>query len=128
MPHARAADVPIEHRAAYSLAEVAGLTGLSISGLYVLISRGQLQSVRVGGRRLVRREDLDAFLSGRAPAAKSCPPPRRKAPSKEKNRARRHPVSAADIAVALGEARREGRGWRCRCPLHNGRSLGAPRR
>ena len=32
-------------------------------------------------------------------------------------------MSAADIAVALGDARREGRGWRCRCPLHQGRSL-----
>jgi putative DNA primase/helicase len=32
-------------------------------------------------------------------------------------------MSAADIAHALGEARREGRGWRCRCPLHQGRSL-----
>jgi putative DNA primase/helicase len=32
-------------------------------------------------------------------------------------------MSAADIAVALGDARREGRGWRCRCPLHKGRSL-----
>jgi putative DNA primase/helicase len=32
-------------------------------------------------------------------------------------------MSAADIAHALGDARREGRGWRCRCPLHQGRSL-----
>jgi putative DNA primase/helicase len=32
-------------------------------------------------------------------------------------------MSAADIAHALGDARREGRGWRCRCPLHGGRSL-----
>jgi putative DNA primase/helicase len=33
-------------------------------------------------------------------------------------------VSAASIAAALGEARPEGRGsWRCRCPLHGGRSL-----
>src|SRR5262249_37323203 len=32
-------------------------------------------------------------------------------------------MSAADIARALGEARREGRAWRCRCPLHGGRSL-----
>jgi hypothetical protein len=30
---------------------------------------------------------------------------------------------AADIAHALGGARREGRGWRCHCPLHQGRSL-----
>ena len=32
-------------------------------------------------------------------------------------------MSAADIAAALGDAEREGRGWRCRCPLHGGRSL-----
>jgi len=32
-------------------------------------------------------------------------------------------MSAAGIAVALGDARREGPGWRCRCPLHQGRSL-----
>src|SRR5262245_57793841 len=30
---------------------------------------------------------------------------------------------AAEIARALGDARREGLGWRCRCPLHQGRSL-----
>ena len=27
------------------------------------------------------------------------------------------------IAIALGDARREGRAWRCRCPLHRGCSL-----
>jgi putative DNA primase/helicase len=32
-------------------------------------------------------------------------------------------MTAADIAAALGDARREGRSWRCRCPLHGGRSL-----
>src|SRR5262249_7602935 len=32
-------------------------------------------------------------------------------------------MTAADIARALGDARREGRTWRCRCPLHGGRSL-----
>jgi putative DNA primase/helicase len=32
-------------------------------------------------------------------------------------------MNAADVARALGDARREGRGWRCRCPLHGGRSL-----
>ena len=32
-------------------------------------------------------------------------------------------MNAADIAHALGDARRDGRGWRCRCPLHGGRSL-----
>ena len=32
-------------------------------------------------------------------------------------------MTAAEIASALGMARREGRDWRCRCPLHGGRSL-----
>src|SRR5215831_5443868 len=32
-------------------------------------------------------------------------------------------MSAAKIAQLLGNARREGRAWRCCCPLHNGRSL-----
>ena len=32
-------------------------------------------------------------------------------------------MNSAYIAAALGDARREGRGWRCRCPLHGGRTL-----
>jgi putative DNA primase/helicase len=32
-------------------------------------------------------------------------------------------MSAEVIAAALGEARREGRGWRTRCPIHGGDSL-----
>src|SRR5687767_1574828 len=32
-------------------------------------------------------------------------------------------MTAVKIAAALGGARREGPGWRCRCPLHVGRSL-----
>jgi putative DNA primase/helicase len=32
-------------------------------------------------------------------------------------------MNAAAIAAALGDARRDGPAWRCRCPLHGGRSL-----
>jgi hypothetical protein len=32
-------------------------------------------------------------------------------------------MTAAEIAAALGDARREGPTWRCRCPLHGGHSL-----
>lgn len=32
-------------------------------------------------------------------------------------------MNAAAIAAALGSGRREGPAWRCRCPLHGGRSL-----
>src|SRR5262249_61037893 len=36
---------------------------------------------------------------------------------------RSYAMSAATIAAALGDARREGRTWRCRCPLHGGGAL-----
>jgi hypothetical protein len=32
-------------------------------------------------------------------------------------------MTAPEIAAALGAARHEGRNWRCRCPVHGGRSL-----
>lgn len=32
-------------------------------------------------------------------------------------------MSAAEIAAVPGGARQGGRAWRCRCPLHGGRSL-----
>jgi len=32
-------------------------------------------------------------------------------------------MSATAIAAALGDAKREGRDWRCSCPLHGGCSL-----
>jgi putative DNA primase/helicase len=32
-------------------------------------------------------------------------------------------MSAVNVARTLGDARPEGRSWRCRCPLHGGRSL-----
>lgn len=32
-------------------------------------------------------------------------------------------MTARETATALGGARREGRGWRCRCPVHDGVSL-----
>jgi hypothetical protein len=32
-------------------------------------------------------------------------------------------VTAPEIAAALGHASREGRDWRCRCPVHGGHSL-----
>ena len=32
-------------------------------------------------------------------------------------------MNAAQIAHALGDAHREGRAWRCRCPVHVGLSL-----
>ena len=32
-------------------------------------------------------------------------------------------MTAAEIAATLGNAHREGRNWRCMCPVHGGSSL-----
>lgn len=46
-------------RLAYSLAETEAATGLSRTGLYRLIARGELQTVKRGGRRLVPAAELE---------------------------------------------------------------------
>ena len=68
MPHARKVDVPLDHRRAYSFAEVAGLTGFAISSLYKLMHAGRLQTIKIAGKRLVTSEALDEFLGPSPPA------------------------------------------------------------
>jgi hypothetical protein len=52
MPHCRVPEVPLADRLAFSLAEVSGPTGLSVSYLYELIKRGVFHTKRVEGRRI----------------------------------------------------------------------------
>jgi hypothetical protein len=52
MPHARKIDVRLADRLAFSLAEVSGLTGFSVSHLYDLIKRGVFRTNLVEGRRI----------------------------------------------------------------------------
>lgn len=42
--------------------EAASLSGLSRSTLYKLLSNQKLRAVKIGGRRLILREDLQALL------------------------------------------------------------------
>lgn len=51
-----------------SAPEVAERLSLSERGVRVLIARGEIPSVRVGSRRLVRSADLDRYVAGLAPA------------------------------------------------------------
>jgi predicted DNA-binding transcriptional regulator AlpA len=44
-------------------------SGLSRSMLYVLENQGKLTMIKVAGRRLILRSDLEAFLSSRRQAA-----------------------------------------------------------
>ena len=49
-------------RLAYSVDEVAHLTGLSRDLLYDQMRRGNVRYVKIGRRRLITRQHLEAFL------------------------------------------------------------------
>jgi excisionase family DNA binding protein len=49
-------------RLAYAPAEAARLIGYSRSGFYLLLSAGQIQSFKLGRRRLIARSALFRFL------------------------------------------------------------------
>jgi excisionase family DNA binding protein len=65
-PHAsvasRSADAPAE-RLAYSVAEAALITGLSRDLLYDQMRTGKLTFLKVGRRRIITRQNLEAFLA-----------------------------------------------------------------
>ncbi len=50
---------------AYRVRDAARTYGLSRTTLYKLLAEGRLQSVKVGRRRLILRDSLDALLGGR---------------------------------------------------------------
>lgn len=47
---------------AMSINQAAAYAGLSRSTIYRLMQRGELQTLKIGSRRLVRRADIDALL------------------------------------------------------------------
>ena len=51
-------------RLAYSLDEAAALTGLSRELLYDQMRAGKLSYIKVGRRRIITRQHLEAFLAG----------------------------------------------------------------
>jgi excisionase family DNA binding protein len=52
----------------YEVREVAEALRISRSKVYLLMNDGDLPSVRIGSRRLVRRSDLEAFVNALAAA------------------------------------------------------------
>lgn len=56
-------------RMAWSVEEVAMSLGVSRRLVYELIRTNALRSVKVGGRRLVRHDDLKSYLDGLTDAA-----------------------------------------------------------
>ncbi len=61
--------VPLDQRAAMSINEGAAYIGLGRSTLYEALREGRLRSLKVGARRLLRREDLIAFMESEAARA-----------------------------------------------------------
>ena len=51
-------------RLAYSVDEAAALTGLSRELLYDQMRAGKLAYIKVGRRRIITRQHLEAFLTG----------------------------------------------------------------
>ncbi len=54
---------------AVSVPEAGRMLGLSRSSTYVAVQRGEIPSVRVGGRVLIPLRRLEALINGEAPAA-----------------------------------------------------------
>ena len=54
---------------AFNLKDAVAYSGLSRSRLYILIQTGELPSLQVGGRRMIRRDALDRFFDKLGKAA-----------------------------------------------------------
>ena len=53
---------PPDSKRAYRIKEAAKLYGLSRSTLYKMMAEGNLRTVKIGGRRLVPSDTLEALL------------------------------------------------------------------
>jgi excisionase family DNA binding protein len=56
--------VPAQEKRAFHVKEAAAVYRLSRSTLYKLMAAGILRTVKVGGRRLIPRDALEALLEG----------------------------------------------------------------
>lgn len=53
----------------YSVREAAAVIGISRSKLYTMLGTGEIQCVRLGGRTLIRRSDIDKLLESNVVAS-----------------------------------------------------------
>jgi excisionase family DNA binding protein len=65
MPH-KVPDIRTENKLALRVNEASVAAGISRSTIYKLMSAGTLRTTKVGGRRLILREDLQALLQAGA--------------------------------------------------------------
>ncbi len=60
-----------QKRAAYSVLDAAQYLGVSRSQVYRLLADGSLDSLKIGTRRLIRRDAMDALLERSAVTGQS---------------------------------------------------------
>lgn len=60
---------PANYKLAYRIDEAVRASGLGRTTLYAEIKAGRLKAVKAAGRRLIMREDLEAYLKRCADAA-----------------------------------------------------------
>jgi excisionase family DNA binding protein len=58
--------VPVPENRAFHVKEAAAVYRLSRSTLYKLMAAGTLRSVKLGGRRLIPRDAIEALIGGGA--------------------------------------------------------------
>jgi excisionase family DNA binding protein len=58
------ATVPTLEKLIFKLDELNFVFGISRSSAYRAMAAGKLRSIKAGGRRMFKREDIDAFLVG----------------------------------------------------------------
>jgi excisionase family DNA binding protein len=61
-----------DDRLAYSVADVCRLLGVAPATLYRILANGRLRSVRMVGRTLILRSDLNNFLAALPSRAPGC--------------------------------------------------------
>ena len=55
-------NIPTQEKIALRVNETVAVSGLSRSTIYELLKAGKLRAVKIGGRRLILRESLQALL------------------------------------------------------------------
>jgi excisionase family DNA binding protein len=63
MSHCAIPEIPLSERRTFTMGEVAALLGMSVATLYAERARGRLRTIRLAGRRLITRDDLDAYVA-----------------------------------------------------------------
>ena len=87
-----------------------------------LVTTTDSLDVLIPGEPARRSGMMPPTSAGTGTSRQGTPPCRRGRPRKAE-RCGVRAMNAAEIACALGDARRPGRVWRCLCPLHGGHSL-----